>query len=232
MFTFCLQKPPQRLRYPLHRPLLSCSQRHRRLARLEPESTLPLVAQRPEIVPESGSLRRLSVLQALKMKGQLGRGEVIAMHPSVLSRPVTGPAVRGPAPLGPPRGLPQRASHAKGGFVALIVAGHPHPLPIPHPFVKGVRAIVARPYFQDDPGDAGDPGGLFEPLQQATTHPLPLTGVVHAEQIQVRLLRAVPHDPKARDPIRDAGDEHIGFGMTKARHNAPRSPGPGQAGLN
>ena len=74
------------------------------------------------------------------------------------------------------------------------------------PFVEGLRAGVARPHLQDDPGEAGHPRGAFQPLQQPASQPVPSIVAVHDEQFQVRFLRTVPYrmipKPAIRAPTR------------------------------
>ena len=97
-------------------------------------------------------------------------------------------------------------AHPERCFNALIIPGKLILRLITHAFVKALRRFVDRAHFEDDAKDSGHDGAFFEPLEKLASNAFSSKTGSHREEIQVRVIVAITHDPKTDDTLVNSRD--------------------------
>ncbi len=134
-----------------------------------------------------------------------------------------------PAPACP---ASQLATHADGRLAAFVIAGDASELPVPEPLIERLPRAVPHPHLQKDRGDPGDESRLLEPLHEPASDASSLVVLIDTEKIQVRVVIAVAHDSKARDPIPGTSNDHDRIRTSNTGGDPSGRPGPSQPHLD
>ena len=126
----------------------------------------------------------------------------------------------------------QISAHAERCLNTLVVTGKVSEHVIAHTLIEELCSFVPGAHFQVDVEYAGYEGAFLEPLEELATDTFASIRRSHGEQVQVRGVVSVAHDPKPRNPIVNACDEHVDVGRANTRCYPLRRPAPSEAVFN